>query len=163
KDAYVQQWSLTVEREIGFNTGIRLTYDGSHGSNLGYQYNADQVPANTVGFANLPVSAIPYPLLSNISTDGYGARSNYHSGTITVTRRLTNELQFQSSYTFAKTLSNAAGDNPTAFPGEAGGAVTDAYNLNLDYGNVAFTRRNRFQTTFLYAPQFRPHNAFVSQ
>jgi hypothetical protein len=70
KDAYVQQWSFTVERDVGFNTGVRVSYDGSHGSNLGYSYNADQVAANTIGFANLPVSATPYPLLSAIGTDG---------------------------------------------------------------------------------------------
>jgi hypothetical protein len=28
--------------------------------------------------------------------------------------------------------------------------VTDPQNLDIDYGNVAFTRRHRFQTTFLY-------------
>jgi hypothetical protein len=59
-------------------------------------------------------------------------------------------LQMSASYVFAKNLSNGAGYNPTTFAGEAGGMVTDQFNIDLDYGNVAFTHRNRFLTTFLY-------------
>jgi hypothetical protein len=50
----------------------------------------------------------------------------------------------------AKNLSNGAGYSPSAFTGEAGGRVTDPQNINLDYGNVAFTRRHRFLSTFVY-------------
>src|SRR5262249_11144532 len=31
-DPYVQQWNLTIERAVGFNTGIRISYDGNHGT-----------------------------------------------------------------------------------------------------------------------------------
>src|SRR5262249_48505144 len=34
-DPIVQQWNLTIERDLGFNTGLRISYDGSHGSNIG--------------------------------------------------------------------------------------------------------------------------------
>jgi hypothetical protein len=63
-------------------------------------------------------------------------------------------LQFQVSYIFAKNLSNIGGYAPTAFSGSGGGTITDRFNLGLDYGNVAYTRRNRFQTTFLYESPF---------
>ena len=48
-------------------------------------------------------------------------------------------LQFSTSYTFAKNLSNGQGYDPTAFTTQAGGTVSDIYNIGLDYGNVAFT------------------------
>ncbi len=60
----------------------------------------------------------------------------------------------RSSYNFAKNLSDIGGYNPTAFAGAGGGQTTDYYNPNLDYGNVAFTRRHRFLTTFLYESPF---------
>ena len=42
--------------------------------------------------------------------------------------------------------------------------MTDPSNPNLDYGNVAYTRRNRFQTTFLYNLPFgHTHNAIMNQ
>ncbi len=149
RDPYVQQWNFTIERDLGFNTGLRLSYDGNHGSQLGYQGNIAQIPANTLGYA-ASKSASPFPLWSSLNTDLNGARSNYHAFTAVGTKRMSNGLQFSSSYSFAKNLSNGQGYNPTAFASQAGGGATDAYNLDLDYGNVSFSRRHRFLTTFLY-------------
>jgi hypothetical protein len=114
RDPYVQQWSMTVERDLGFNTGVRVSYDGNHGSNLGYTKNLAQVPANTVGFAAAKVSS-PYPLWNGISQETTGARSNYNAVTVAVNKRLSHGLQFATSYTLAKNLSNGQGFNPTAF------------------------------------------------
>ena len=73
-------------------------------------------------------------------------------------------LQFQVSYNYAKNLSNSGGFNPTTFASSGGGQTTDNYNPNLDYGNVSFTRRQKFQTTFLYESPFgKMHNRLVSQ
>jgi hypothetical protein len=63
-------------------------------------------------------------------------------------------MQFQTSYTFLRNLTNAQGYNPTAFAGEAGGVVTDLRDKHIDYGNVAFSRRHRFLSTFLYQLPF---------
>jgi hypothetical protein len=153
RDPYVQQWNLTLERDIGFNTGVRLSYDGSHGSNLGYQKNLAQIPANTVGFAAAR-SFSPFPLFSRIAHETTGARSNYHALTMAANKRMSHGLQFSANYVFAKNLSNGQGFNPTAFATQAGGFVTDPSNIDLDYGDVSFTRRHRFQTTFLYELPF---------
>lgn len=149
KDPIVQQWNFTLERSLGFATALRVSYDGSHGSNLGYSINLNQVPANTVGFAVAKANA-PYPIWAHITDYLNGARSNYNAFTVAVNKRFSHGLQFQNSYVYAKNLSNGAGYNPTAFTGEAGGRVTDPRNIDLDYGNVAFTRRSRFLSTFLY-------------
>ncbi len=153
RDPYVQQWSLTVERDMGFGAGVRVSYDGNHGSNLGYTKNFAQVPANTVGFAAARSSS-PFPLWNNISHETTGARSNYHAMTLAANKRMSNGLQFSANYTFLKNLANGQGFNPTAYASQAGGTITDTYNINLDYGNVAFSRRHRFLTTFLYELPF---------
>jgi hypothetical protein len=149
RDPYVQQWNLTVERDLGHNLGVRVSYDGSHGTDLGNFENANQVPANSVGFAKAQASE-PYPLWSFLKTAVNASRSNYNALTVAATRRLYKGLQFQSSYVYAKNLSDAGGRSPSAFASELGGILTDKFNPNLDYGNVAFTRRSRFLTTFLY-------------
>jgi hypothetical protein len=149
KDPIVQQWNFTLERALGFGTAVRVSYDGSHGSNLGYSINLNQVAPNTVGF-NVAKAAAPYPIWAHITDYVNGARSNYDGLTIAVNKRFTHGLQFQNSYVFARNLSNGAGYNPSGFTGEAGGRVTDPHNINLDYGNVAFTRRHRLLSTFLY-------------
>jgi hypothetical protein len=106
-------------------------------------------------------SQVAFPLMNSINAYGSGARSNYNAVTVTANRRFSKGLQFQSSYAFAKNLSNQGGSNPTAFAAEQGGAMTDRFNYDLDYGNVAFTRRHRFQTTFLYAPQVNVGNKLL--
>jgi hypothetical protein len=162
KDPFVQQWNFTIERDLGFNTGLRLSYDGNHGTNLGYSENLDQVAPNTVGYAVAKAGA-PYPLWAGISQDETGARSNYNAVTIAGNKRFSHGLQFTNSYTFAKNLSDAPGYDPTAFGSQAGGRASDTYDLNLDYGNVAFTHRSRFLSTFLYELPFGKKGMFLNK
>jgi hypothetical protein len=162
KDPYVQQWNFTIEHDLGFQTGLRLSYNGSHGTALGISENLNQVAANTVGYAAVEANA-PYPLWHSISFDTNGGISNYNSFSATVNKRFSKGLQFQSSYAFTRDLSDDGGTAPTGFPSEGGGAVTTIQNPMLDYGNVAYSRRHRFQTTFLYAPQVHIGNRIASQ
>jgi len=159
-DPYVQQWNATLERDIGFSTGLRVTYDGSHGSLLGYQFNANQIPANTLGFV-ASQAATPYPGFSSIAYETNGGRSNYNAVTFSANRRFSKGLSFQASYAIAKNLSDAGGANPTGFASEAGGTLTDRFNPGLDYGNVSYTRRRRFQANFLYQTSLTGHNAIL--
>jgi len=55
-----------VERSIGLGTAVRVTYDGSHGSDLGYSINLNQVPANTACFNAVKASA-PFPIWAHIT------------------------------------------------------------------------------------------------
>ena len=160
KDPSVLEWNFTVERELGSGIALRVSYDGNHGQDLGTQQNLNQVPANTVGFTKANATA-PFPVWGQIQSELNGGISNYHALTTSVTKRFANGLQFQGSYVWAKNLTDAQGYNPTAFATEAGGVVTDPYNLRLDYGNVSFTRRNRFLATFLYDLPFRKSNRLL--
>lgn len=161
-DPYVQQWNFTAERDLGFQTALRVSYDGSHGTNLGVTTNPDQVPANTIGFAQATKSA-PYPLLAQIVYLTNAARSNYEALTVAVSKRMSKGLQFQLSYNRAKNLSNGGGYAPSGFASESGGTLSDPSNPNLDYGNVAFTRRDRFLGTYLYALPFRAHSKLLNE
>lgn len=160
KDPTVQEWDITVERELGAGIGLRVSYDGNHGSNLGVIENLDQVQPNTVGFN--PASA-PYPIFDYIYYQTNKGWSNYNALSVTAQKRFSYGLQFQSSYIFARNLSNVAGyTSGTSFSGEAGGTITDPNNPGLDYGNVNFTRRHRFQTTFLYELPFGKGKPFLN-
>ncbi len=149
KDPFIQQWNLTIERNLGANIGLRLSYDGNRSSNMGGGEDLNELPANTVGYAAL-ASQRPYPLWSNIRVDTSTAKGSYNAFTASVNRRLYKGLQFESSYIFAKNLSNGAGWDPTSFESEVGLLVFDRFNPQHDYGNVVFTRRQRSLSTFLY-------------
>lgn len=159
----MQQWNFTIERDLGFQTGLRVSYDGSHGSDLGLTDNPDEVPANTSGFS-VAKTAEAYPLLEQIVEETNGGRSNYNALTVSVNKRLSKGLQFQVSYNFARNLANNGGYDPSGFAGSGGGQATQYGNPNLDYGNVAFTRRQRLLATWLYELPFNhtPYKALTA-
>jgi hypothetical protein len=162
KDPYVQEWDITVERELGAGVAMRVSYDGNHSSDLGVIENLNQVPANTAGFATASQGA-PFPVFGYIYhqvNKGYG---NYNALTVTAQKRFSHGVQFQTSYIFARNLSNVGGYAPTtSFAGEGGGTISDPFNPGLDYGNVNFTKRHRFLTTFLYELPFGKGRAFLN-
>jgi hypothetical protein len=165
KDPYVQEWNLTLERDLGAGFGLRLSYDGNHSSNLGTGMNINQPPPNTTGFANIPQSGLPFPLWQEIYYNTNYGFGNYNAGTIEVKKRMSFGLQLQASYIWAKNLSNLGGNPSTpagGFAGEYGGTISDPYAPGIDYGNVNFTRRQRFLTTFLYDLPFGKGKTFMS-
>ncbi|GAC1630938.1 MAG: hypothetical protein NVS9B14_02150 [Candidatus Acidiferrum sp.] len=159
QDPTVHQWNLTFERELGYSTGLRLSYTGSHGSHLETMEDLNQVHPNTTGYNN---QTLPFPLWGVIQSVRNGAESNYNALTAEVHKRFSNGLQFQSSYSFTRDLSNEAGAAPASFVGAGGNWVTDRFHLGLDYGNVAYDRRHRFLTTYLYELPFGHGKKFLS-
>lgn len=172
KDPSVQEWNLTLEKDLGRGIGARLTYTGSHGSNLETMEDLNQVPANSVGYSNTdPAPAAsgscitddgslvsdhrPYPCWSVIQSVANAAESNYNSGTAELSRHSGKGLIFDASYTFTRDLSDAEGATPNGLVGVSGGDaggsfLTDRFHPGLDYGNVTYDRRHRFLVTYLY-------------
>jgi hypothetical protein len=153
RDPKVDEWNFTIERDLGAGTGLRLSYNGSHGRNLGRRGNIDELPPNTTGFSP---SLQRYPDFVRMNYETAGARSNFNSLTAVVTKK-SSSVYLQSSYTFLRNLANTEGFNPCGtscgagtFAGEAGGNVTDLRNPDIDYGNVLYSRRHRFLSLFMY-------------
>jgi carboxypeptidase family protein len=163
KDPYVLEWNLTIERDLGYGTALRVSYDGNHATDLSLSFDDNQVPVNTVGF-NAADTSRPFPQWGKITSNSNGAWANYNALTAEVVKKFNRGLQFQASYTFARNLSNEAGGSaPTAFATEGGtNLVSDIYNLGLDYGNVSYTRKNRFLATYLYEFPVGPGKKFLS-
>ena len=148
-DPTVQQWNLTFEQNLGQSTGLRLSYSGSHGANLEAMEDLNQVPANTLGYANVAGNR-PYPDWSVIQSVENASFSNYGSGTVELSRHSEKSISFDASYAFTRDLSNAGGVAPTAFAVAGGSFLTDRFHPGLDYGNVIYDRRHRFLATYLY-------------
>jgi carboxypeptidase family protein len=161
QDPAFYQWNLTVERDLGYSTGLQMSYIGSAGTNLVLNGNTGQVPVNTIGYAAAQAFA-PYPLWAEIETVQNGGVSHYNALNIAVLRRFSHGVQFQSSYTFSRNLSDAQGYDPTSFTGEDGGLSENLNVPRLDYGNVAYTRRHRFLTTGLYQLPFGKNHAYFA-
>ena len=109
KDPIVEEWNLTVERDLGKGIGVRVSYNGNHSYNVPTIINGDQVPVNSLGFGDPSTqAAIPFPLLSYIATSDNKGFGNYNAGTVSVHKKSTS-MQFEASYTYTRDLTNVNG------------------------------------------------------
>ena len=164
KDPIIEEWNLTLERDLGKGIGLRVSYDGNHSYNLGTTVNGNQLPANSAGF-EASSSSVPFPLLSVIATQKPLGFDNYHAGTISVRRR-TGSLHFEASYAYTRNLTNVYGSafsSAPEFVNEWGDLLSDPYHPSLDYGNTPFARRHRFLATFVYELPFGKGKAFLNR
>ncbi len=161
KDPTTQEWNLTIERDLGFNTGLRLSYMGNHSSNLTSFADLNQLPYNTAGYAAAYPSR-PFPEMSTIDEVLNLDEANYNAFTVEAIHRMSNGLQFQGSYTFARDLSDSEGGAPNGFEVEEGTNPSDRFHPGLDYGNVEFTSRHRGLASFLYQLPFGHNRTFLA-
>jgi hypothetical protein len=165
KDPIVEEWNLTLERDLGKGIGVRASYNGNHSYNVPTLINQNQVHPNTLGINDPSIQAqIPFPQIlytQTASSDGFG---NYQSGTVSVHRRSAS-LQFEGSYTYTRNLSNLSGNgtyNGNSFVNEFGAQLSDPFHPGLDYGNTPYDRRNRFLATFFYELPFGKGKTFLN-
>ena len=159
KDPSVQQWNVTYERDLGFGTGVRLSYVGSHGKNLEEFEDLNQVPASTQAYGSTPLDYPDWQIIQSVANVG---ESNYNAFSIVVEKRLSHGLEFQSSYAYTRDLSDEGGANPPALVGAGGNYLTDKFHPGLDYGDVSYDRRHRFLTTGLYDLPFGRGQMFLA-
>ena len=163
REPYTMQWNFSIDRELGFNTGLRLSYIGQGTRDLVYAPDLNQSTYSTTFFADQPLSSRPYPNWGVVNDRAVGATMNYNSGQVEVTHRFQQGLTFDSTYTFAKNLADNQGPVPDHFADENAGARSmDAYNLKAEYGPVWGTRRHRWLTTAVYELPFGRGRKFMS-
>src|SRR6184192_1682671 len=121
-DAYAQDWNLTIQRQLSSTLGVEVAYVGVKGTHLQILQNINQ-PFVTNGFYSttrpfptLPATSPVFPSqcatasgcpLGNLSGGGQvntGGNSNYNALWATINKHFSHGLQFQSSYTFSKSL-----------------------------------------------------------
>jgi len=161
---YVQQWSLSVQRELARNTTIEANYVGNKGTHLLNRINIGQglPPANpaacdpSVGGdptkGDCPAAA-RRPFSNITSSNGFldsqwNGYSSYNAGNIKLERR-SSSVALVAVYTWSKSTddkSAAAGVGGTnAFAGHM-----DEHNPRLDHGLSDFDVNQRFVTSFVY-------------
>jgi hypothetical protein len=156
RDPRTAQWSVTVERDLGWNAAARVSYVGSYTTDLIWSPDLNQVPANTVGYDSVR-NTRPFLDWNVVTTRANDPRSRCDALGVALTKRISSGFMFDASYTLAKHKSDAGGAVPTAFAAENGATTADLFRGNADYGHVAFTRRHRFVSTFLRLTSGWPH------
>jgi len=155
KDPYTEQWNFSIDRDLGFNTGLRLSYIGMETHDLVWAPDLNQSYYSTTYFADQPLSNRPFPNWGVINTRANGANANYNAAQLEVNHRYKSGVTFNSAYTFAKGLADnqgyTSGNGGISYAGEnAGGRTMNLYDLKAEYGPVFGIRKNRWITSALY-------------
>jgi hypothetical protein len=148
RDPRVTQWTLTFERNMGWETAARVSYIGSKTVDIVWSPDLNQIRPNTQGYVALRDTR-PYRDWNVVTTRDNGPRARYDGLTLALNKRVSRGVSFDNSYTLSRNLSDSGGAVPSSFAAENGNTILDRFNDGADYGNVAFTRRHRFVSTFI--------------
>ncbi len=164
---YVQQYSLSIQRELALNTTLEVNYVGNKGTHLLDRVNLNQpfAPANpavcdrtqgkgdpTHGLGlDCPV-ATRRPLTNFAGTITLDSKwigySNYNAGNVKFERR-TSDLAAVVVYTYSKSLDDKSAAAGIGATNGFAGHLNDR-NPSLDYARSDFDVGQRFVASFVY-------------
>lgn len=162
RDPYAIQWNLTAERDLGWATGLRVSYIGMRSVKLPWSPDLNQPLSSTTAFTRRPLTDRPFPNWNIIFSRDHGANAIYNALQTELNHRFRGGLTFNSGWTWAKNLGDSAGPAATGFSAEnGGGRVTNSRDRRSDRGDVASTRRHRVITTSVYELPFGKGKRFL--
>lgn len=155
--SYMEQWNLSVQRELMPSLVFTAAYVGSHGVHLARKNNLNQrVDFTFVNgrkfFPTIddPASQRLNPALGALREIFWDGNSNYNALQLRLEKRLSHGLSFQSSYTFSKAIDDAS-TTETAFSNTPPGArMQDAFDTKAERGRSAFDTRHNFVSSATY-------------
>lgn len=148
----VYNFSLGVQRELGFKTVLDVAYVGALGRHLLQERNINTLPYgkhflassldSTTGRPLPDTFLVPYSGYSSIQMDEFASSSNYHSMQVQLNRRFTKGLQFGGSWTWSKSMDYVSNDFA---------AVADIVPIRIwNYGKSDFDRTHVVQVNWLW-------------
>ncbi len=149
KTPVIYNWTFGIQQDLGFNTILGVSYNGSRSNFLLQSRNINLVPYGA-RFQNpdptLPQTPVPRFLNDNFFRPypGYGAinfhenasSSNYHALQAQANRRFSRGLQFGVAYTYSKTMDLTDTDG--------GNVATYRPNRIWNYGKAGFDQTHIF-------------------
>ena len=185
KDPQVYQWNVAFDRNIGFQTLVRVSFVGSHAVDLIYSPNLNQVAPNTAsytdpstgktvyGYAALTATPalrqqnLKFPNFAEVLTRNNAPSDKYDGLSFEVNRRFARGLSFSNSYTLSWNKTNALGPAPnsaigTGGQGDNGANVNNIYDITSQMGNAFYDPRNSFISTLVYELPFGRGKTYLS-
>lgn len=149
----IYNYSIGIQREIGFKTVLDVAYVGALGRHLLQERNLNTLPYGTHFLpANQdptnpgkPLSDIflePYSGYSSIQEDEYASNSSFHSMQVQVNRRFARSLTLGSTWTWSKSMDYISNDYAAV-------AVVTPIKI-WNYGKSDFDRTHIVQVNWLW-------------
>ena len=164
----IYNFSLGVQREIGFKTVLEVSYVGSFARHLGQRININDIPdgakllnnnISTVTGSRLPDEFLrPYRGYGDITMVTWAGTSNYNSLQVQANRRYTRGFQAGLAYTYSKSFDYANDDSSDVFFGRP--------YKDFNYAPSDFDQTHIFTINYIYdVPSISTHlgnNGFAS-
>jgi hypothetical protein len=161
---YVQQWNLSVQRELGSNYVAEVNYVGNKGVKLYGAYEGNQpLPGPGAVNSRRPLGGIVTS--GSVLTVAPWVTSAYHGMSARLERRFAKGYSLLAVYTFGRALDMQSNiDLCDGCGGSAGsGAIVDARNRRLNYGLSDQHVAHRFVASGLMELPFGRGKRFASQ
>ncbi len=168
RPAMIQQYSLNVQVELHEGWLLESGYVGTRGTHLVRQRSLNQalsasvnspirgVATNSVANIPLRVPVVGVPPDSLVEMESEGT-SWYNGFEVSLTKRLSNRLQFLASYTFSKTLDTDGADINSTSSGN-GLTLGDQNSPRQRWGRASFDRTQRFVFSTTWSLPTPPHS-----
>jgi hypothetical protein len=140
----MQQWNLTVERQLNSSLVGRISYVGSKGTHLPIALNPNVATPGPGAVA----ARQPYPAYGTIQGWENIGPSSYNGLQLSAEKRLQSGLSFLAAYTYSKSLDEGGGGNSST--GDSRLNVQDPNNLKANYGLSSFNFKHRFTLSGVY-------------
>jgi hypothetical protein len=144
---YMQQWNFGIERQLGGNTMLQVTYAGSKGKKLFTFYNGNQAdPSPNPNAAFAPRR--PVPLIdTGVSLFASDGGSKYNSLQTRLEKRFTHGFSLLASYTYSNAEDNASNANLNS---QNNDGFRWFKHPEWEWGHASFDVRHRFTLSYIY-------------
>ena len=149
KNAYVQSYNFNIQQQLSANVSLMVGYFGNKGTNMNIARNYNQFTNGIRPYPALSASSPIFPgrPLSNIIVYESGGNTNYNALWVTGTMRSSRGLQFNTSYTWSKSIDYNSRN-------VQGLTVQDSYNIRGDRGLSDYDARHRLVFSGIYELPF---------
>ena len=163
----IYQWNFGVQRSLTTDTVVEVAYVGSHGFNLAFPVDINQVPQSA--WSPNDSASRPYPQYQGIQTASTrtNAISNYNSLQASITKRMTRGVSMSFNYTWAHFLDDMDSSGWGSRAGQQN--YQNAYDPSANYSNSNFDVRHAFKGYVVYelpfgrGKQFLNHSAALDE
>jgi hypothetical protein len=145
RNAYLQSWNLTLEREVGLGFVVRSSYAGSKGTALAVGRELNPALYATGATTATTNQRRPFgPALGSTTVLEPSGNSTFHALQLTAERRFNRGFSILTNYQFSRAIddsSNAKSNGQTR---------TNPYDQAFDKGPADFDRRHVFNFSGLW-------------
>jgi len=153
----MQNWNLTLERELSANTVVRAGYVAAKGTHLRTNIESNAALYNASATVGNTQQRRLNPDFSSIVKTLSAGNSTYQSLQLTAEKRMTRTLSFVANYTWSKTIDYSS-SNTT----QGSSDVPNPFNIRSNRGLSDFDVPHRLIVSTVYAlPQLAQSGALV--